>query len=669
MSFASFGTGGASVDYITREKAAEQISFVNLPELQAETKSEQRANAIAYAELRIGIEKSKRKNARTNYKLLLSWGRKEAAEVADKMATDFLEKNFPTARAIIAVHQDTDNTHAHIWIDARGSDEKKLRFKKNEYQTIDERWHQAFDREYGTNYFAELKAKKIETAAFKRARAQGITAVKPIRAGDKFSNEYWRNKEIENLTGERIEVVTITELKRSQSLVQSTVEETIKNEQVGLGINQQSVTAKNGEAGRSERRIEAAKREVAGTEPTLEAIIEQCEREQHFAQRIVESYERELPINFQSSEGINFADGTNKIPNQLGQRGDGGIQVGAEQVGKTEKRIGTATDEFVSSGNQENIGSDIFSVSGADQGQGEDQNDQRKLGFDIEKTEDGDDGIKRNEKADAQIQLQLNGLSSPVKFDPSNAVNAASEFETKEISDNGFYQNKLGRNSESGKTDNANEEEIFGRDKQFELIEQPLPELFKTNQFREESKGVKITSFYDHKSDKFITETVSANGMWVTNNDFYMNQLDIFKSFDASNLYVNPFVNPPETANLFSQTVKSQTGEPDRLSISSPEITKTAQEALENLSINKNQIDHNVTEATQLLTETGNTLKQISTAIDEDRKMPQLLDEEKVNFQISDEIKLNPPVVKEVIEDNRQIEQMELRQGFGGMKM
>ena len=218
MSVAKFsvgrsGAGGANAEYITREKAAEKIAFFNLEKLEAKNKNEARTNAVAYAHTREESELARNKNGRTHYRLILSWDGKEDSEKAVEETKKFLENNLPEARAIVAVHQDTDHTHSHIWIDARQIDNKKIHLSKNEFRSFDEKWTKQFDETYGTDYAAEYKAKKEETKKWKQTKREwknvyaglGDDAknyplpTKPERAADVFDTQYWRDKEIENL--------------------------------------------------------------------------------------------------------------------------------------------------------------------------------------------------------------------------------------------------------------------------------------------------------------------------------------------------------------------------------------------------------------------------------------------------------------------------------------
>jgi hypothetical protein len=217
MSVAKFsvgksGAGGANAGYITRQPDAEKIAFYNLGHLVVETNAEMRTNAIAYAYAREDVEKDKSKNARTHYRMILSWDRKEDSEKASAEAEKYLDKVLPKAKAILAVHQDTDHTHVHIWIDARQTDDKKINLRGSEYTTLDEKWAAHYDAEYNISYAEEYKVKKKETRKWKQEKMISKSrqeenqtveiSAKPEHL-DKFSAKYWREKELQQITTEK----------------------------------------------------------------------------------------------------------------------------------------------------------------------------------------------------------------------------------------------------------------------------------------------------------------------------------------------------------------------------------------------------------------------------------------------------------------------------------
>jgi hypothetical protein len=129
--------------------------------------------------------------------MILSFDRAETTEQAREQAHEFLRGNFPNARAIVSIHQDKkEMTHAHIWIDARGIDKRKIRIDKATYKSLDERWARQYDRQYGTDYEREYQAKKQETREWKRDRVAGIDRKKPARARDGMTTNNFREKDL-----------------------------------------------------------------------------------------------------------------------------------------------------------------------------------------------------------------------------------------------------------------------------------------------------------------------------------------------------------------------------------------------------------------------------------------------------------------------------------------
>ncbi len=192
----------ANAKYITRERACDDLSFHNLPELET------RADFLAYAERRKEEEAERPARGggvqRNHHRLVLSWDRTETTDAAREQTQNFLKQNFPNSRAAIAIHQDKPGqTHAHIWIDARGTDDRKVRVDKATYKTLDERWARDYDRNYGTDYAREYQQKKDETRQWKRDRVAGINRPKPTRARDGMTSDRWREKDIRDLGVER----------------------------------------------------------------------------------------------------------------------------------------------------------------------------------------------------------------------------------------------------------------------------------------------------------------------------------------------------------------------------------------------------------------------------------------------------------------------------------
>jgi hypothetical protein len=206
----------ANAEYITRDKACDGLELHNLDELQGVNKLDTKSNFIAYAEMRQTIEAGTRKNfkpkfdrngkditpvSRNHFRAVFSWDRKEDSAEALRQAKEFLQKEMPNCKAVLSVHQNTENTHIHCWFDVRGLDGKKLQIDKPKFKTMGDRWTKSYDREYGTDYLPAYQALKKETREWKKAYAiakeKGMELPpKPLRFTD-FHKEYNKSKELQ----------------------------------------------------------------------------------------------------------------------------------------------------------------------------------------------------------------------------------------------------------------------------------------------------------------------------------------------------------------------------------------------------------------------------------------------------------------------------------------
>jgi hypothetical protein len=200
------------VDYNTRNAKSDSISFHNLPDLETGDKQGNRYTAIAYAEERQEEEAGKRGD-RNHYRMILSFDRDVSTSDAKDLAHKYLEKEFPNAKAVVAVHQhkkaenhrgkerDGKHTHVHVWIDARETTGKKIHMKSDRLPQLYKSWQTLYDREYGTNYAQEFGAKRAETANWKQerdhAKENGLPMpAKPERVADSFGKKEIREKDL-----------------------------------------------------------------------------------------------------------------------------------------------------------------------------------------------------------------------------------------------------------------------------------------------------------------------------------------------------------------------------------------------------------------------------------------------------------------------------------------
>jgi hypothetical protein len=191
------GASSANVRYITREKAAsERVWTRNIPEhaQEGETHKEQINNLREYARQReedeISAARSGSGESRTHYRAIYSFDREISDEQAQRMIDAHLDKNLPNARCVAAIHRDTDHTHAHVWIDARDTDERKIQLNNKTYKTLDDEWAKTYAKEFDErSIYDEHIQKKYETQNWKReayeARQRGEDLPeKPARTAD-----------------------------------------------------------------------------------------------------------------------------------------------------------------------------------------------------------------------------------------------------------------------------------------------------------------------------------------------------------------------------------------------------------------------------------------------------------------------------------------------------
>jgi len=162
------GTSAANAHYITREPATngdrEAVLVRNYPSEVAEARDydELRDRIEEYCEQQEAHELDRPRRGggetRTHYRAILSFEQEIPTEQARDMADEYLDRTFPDARAVAAVHQDTDHTHVHIHIQARDADDHKLHFDRDTYRTLDHEWDDICVREFGRDHEHEEKS-------------------------------------------------------------------------------------------------------------------------------------------------------------------------------------------------------------------------------------------------------------------------------------------------------------------------------------------------------------------------------------------------------------------------------------------------------------------------------------------------------------------------------
>jgi len=170
------GAAAAHVGYLTRERATEgkqeRVWTRNVPEYAAHpdhaeqgmTYRERTADLREYARQLEEDEQEKpqhrRGEQRTHYRAIYSFDREVTDEKARELVNEHLEENFPQARAIAAIHRDTDNAHVHVQIAARQIDDRKVHLNHRMHRRLDERWARIYGKEFGREIEKEHLAKK-----------------------------------------------------------------------------------------------------------------------------------------------------------------------------------------------------------------------------------------------------------------------------------------------------------------------------------------------------------------------------------------------------------------------------------------------------------------------------------------------------------------------------
>jgi len=194
------GASAANLRYITRETAIdgnlESIFVQNYPEYvqEGESYKDKRNNLAEYVRQKEEDELKKPKRGKgevqTHYRAVASFESKIGTEKAREMAKQYLEERFPKARAIAVVHQDTKHTHIHFHIQARDDEDRKLRFKQNEWKELDKEWNKIYGREFGREKQQQHLDKKAETREWKKSLVKGEEKEKPHRVNTNNKQMY-----------------------------------------------------------------------------------------------------------------------------------------------------------------------------------------------------------------------------------------------------------------------------------------------------------------------------------------------------------------------------------------------------------------------------------------------------------------------------------------------
>jgi hypothetical protein len=206
------------------------------------------------------------------------------------MSQEYLKENFKDSRAIVAVHQDTNRTHAHVWIDARQENGKKIHTSRNDQERLYGNWQNQYDREYGTDRAKEFAQKRAETREYNKARAQGLDVEKPTDRAPKMTSADYREKETRD-AGVKQNVIDKEGLGRNQRPFEVRNSNTIEADRALTGSQQQFTESKhsfeqsNQKVIGSQRHFEQSNQAINGSQQQLEQSKQAISGSQHQIER------------------------------------------------------------------------------------------------------------------------------------------------------------------------------------------------------------------------------------------------------------------------------------------------------------------------------------------------------------------------------------------------
>lgn len=149
--------------------------------------AEKRENLIAHFSAMADFEE--RQKGLSHFRIILTVSREVSIGELKSMVNDFLRANFPLCPAFVAVHDDTEHRHAHVYVHARQLDQRRVSLGQD-YFRLDESWMEISSKHLNDPEIYKQHVKlKEETRAWReraeKAREAGKTLPpKPDRWGD-----------------------------------------------------------------------------------------------------------------------------------------------------------------------------------------------------------------------------------------------------------------------------------------------------------------------------------------------------------------------------------------------------------------------------------------------------------------------------------------------------
>ncbi len=213
----SSGRSTAHLRYIARPGAVREqtqgVCMVRMPPeiMEIRDYTAFRNSLLAYAWVQ-EVRERVRPGTRTFYTAILSYEQWLSASSAKEMIKEWLNLCFPQNSAVAFLHTDTHHLHAHVWIQARKIDDRKLHLDARQYRQLDEVWNSIYAIGMKVNK-RDFLLKKWETEQYKRLRREGKTADRPARVAHRWNPALFTERERIRLRAnyERYEIGTYSD--------------------------------------------------------------------------------------------------------------------------------------------------------------------------------------------------------------------------------------------------------------------------------------------------------------------------------------------------------------------------------------------------------------------------------------------------------------------------
>lgn len=139
---------------------------------------EKRENLVAHFSAMADLEE--RQKGLSHFRIILSVGPEVSISELKAMANAFLRANFPLCPAFVAIHDDTEHRHAHLYVHVRQLDNRRVDLGQD-YFRLDESWMEICAKHLGSPeiYYRHVELKE-ETREWRERAEKARDAGKPL---------------------------------------------------------------------------------------------------------------------------------------------------------------------------------------------------------------------------------------------------------------------------------------------------------------------------------------------------------------------------------------------------------------------------------------------------------------------------------------------------------